>query len=132
MACSGSPARQKTGSQRSPFENIGADALAPDRKPDQLAGKSSIPMPHVKHLDLVQPYLDSVELERRVLQDVLLKEGLDPRRPLVANGVTMSNVGNRRTYRKGQRVLLRLHFDHYLVTAIEIGGAPLTRLAWAG
>ena len=89
-------------------------------------------MSKVKHLDLVQPYLGSVDLERRILHDVLAAEGMDPRKPLVSNGVSMSNVGSRRTYRLGTKVLVRFHFENYLIVAVEIPGRPMSRLAWAG
>ena len=86
----------------------------------------------LRNLDHVGPYLDSMHFEKRLLGEILVQEGLDPQLPLVANGISVSNIGSRRTYRLGRRVLLRVHYDHHLITAVEVPGEPLHRMAWAG
>jgi hypothetical protein len=86
----------------------------------------------LRTLDQMGPYVDSMHFEKRLLGEILVQEGLDPLLPLVANGVSVSNIGSRRTYLLGKRVLLRVHYDQHLITAVEVPGEPLHRLAWAG
>ncbi len=83
-----------------------------------------------KPLDTVQPYIESVRMEKHVLFDVLHDEGLDPGDPLVANGVSVSNVGDRRTYYRGRRVLVRFHFIAHLLSAVEIPGRSFRQVRW--